>query len=233
MTIEKSSPPNDRQKLHARVLESVGRNALELIGAVVAWAHVRSYQIGGELYGSVGRERSGLLRWMQCDSYLLRLSAKIKHLMIRWVPNEGCAGKHIEIVADDVRLLIAHDQNADAYSPLSDYATTLVEPNQMSLFGSGEEPLVPAGNRFYTCVIFHSKSEDRGKPPQALQIRFPDGRGGYAVDHMDLLKMFPNLSNEVWLQNMSLEWAVIPLVSEEKVVDAAIPSVRKAKQVGS
>ena len=45
--------------------------------------------------------------------------------------------------------------------------------------------------------------------------------------------MFPNLLNEVWLQKMSLEWVAIPLASEEKVLDVAVPSVRKATQVGS
>jgi len=233
MATEATSQMSDRQNLHERILSSVGSKALELIGAIIAWAHVRSYAIGGELYGSVGRERSGLLRWIQCDADLLRLKAKFNHLEVKWEPNSGCAGKHIEIVAGDVRLLIAHDQNPDAYAPLSDYAATLVEPNQMSLFPAEEESPASPGNKFYTCVIFHSKSEDRGKPPQALEIRFPDGRGAYAVDHMDLLKMFPNLLNEVWLQKMSLEWVAIPLASEEKVLDVAVPSVRKATQVGS
>jgi hypothetical protein len=228
----------DLQNLHQRVIEAFGDGALETIAGVVAWAHVSTPTIGGQLYGQVGRERAGLFRWMQIDAHLLGLYGKLEKVRFEWQPNRVNGGKHLEAIANDVRILIAHDHDPRTYVPVSDYATSLVESNQGMLFQLPDKagPITVADNsqaRYYTVVLFHSKNEVKGQVPCTLEIRFPDGQGGYAADHMNLSLKYPNTTNIAWLQAASNQWVAEPVAGEEKVADAAVPAVRREKQSGT
>jgi hypothetical protein len=227
--------PTDPQSLHDQFLVAVQRESLRTLGAVVAWAHVQAPVVGHDLFGEVGYERCGLLRWMKIDEDLRLLIGKLPGVDIEWKKNPAGGGKHIEISAGLFKLLLAHDGDPETLVPKSDYAKSLTRSNQMTMFGSGDEleALPPAAeNRFYA-VLFHSKAVTKGQTPGILEVRFPDGRNGYAADHLKLLTLFPELIDEAWLSQASVGRSAPAAAKEEKIKEEALPKLRKQPQVGT
>jgi hypothetical protein len=213
--------------IHTEFVQAYGNDALRTVAAVIAWGHVRSLTSGQEQYGEVGEERCGVLRWLQIDSDLMKLKGRFPGVDISWVDND--CGKHIEIAAGQFRLLVAHDRNPGAVVPLSVYGKTLARTNTLSLFQDFEEPR--SAGQFYYCVLFHSKSDQKGQVPDFLEVRFPAGgdRGTepYAERHLRLYTLFPEIKDERWLLAESLNWVTTHRAKEETIVEHAIPKLRE------
>lgn len=222
--------PYDPQGLHIKFLTSIGGDNLKKIAAVVAWAHLRAPVIGQERWGDVGLSRWGLIRWIQIDADLLTLNGKLDGVSVEWADNIPGPGKHLEIIAGDFRVLIAHDPDPHAVVPISDYGKTLATTNIQSLF---PEHKAAQQATCYYAVLFHSKSESKFQIPNALEVRFPDGEDGYACDHMKLYPMFSQLMDDAWLLQTSLEWSPAPVAKEEKIKEEAMPKLRESGEIGA
>jgi hypothetical protein len=230
------NPTCDPQGLHRRFASAVGPSVLKAIGAVVAWAHVRAPEIAQELYGDFGLLRSGCFRWTQIDAGLKDLQGKFPGVDFNVVPNPNSSGSHIEIIAGDFRLLLAHDADPRTLVPKANYGRTLARSNAMSLFPEPEsaEPLPPP--QHYVGILFHSKSTHKGQVPICLEVRFPDGADdGYAAPPVNLYESFPNLMDEVWLRGEFTGVATMtaPAVDVEHIKEEAMPMLRQEKQSGT
>lgn len=213
-------------------IDAFGSEAIQAIAAIVAWSHVRAPREASEHWGEVGLERSGLIRWIRCDGDVLALNEKFPGVTVGLFNNDNGGMKHIEILAGRFRLILSHDPDPETVVPFSDYGRSLVRVNQMSLFEDQPDSSLPPQN-YYTAVLFHAKSDKKGEIPYCLEIRFPDGSGAYAASHLNLYRMFPNLLNEDWLLNASLNFAGATAAKEEKINEKALPTLRRASETGT
>jgi hypothetical protein len=218
-------------RLHDEFCEEVGYEALQAIGAVVAWGHIRAPRAGSEQWGEVGLDRCGVLRWIQTDADLLALDGKFTNVKMELCANNSGGMKHLEVSAGRFRILIVHDSAPQTLVPISDYAKALARRNHWTLFSKPDESPLPE-NEIYYVVLFHAKSDAKGEGPSALEIRFPDGDNGYAADHLRLYKLFPNLIDEAWLLRASLDFAAA-VAKEEKIKEEAMPKFRRASETGT
>lgn len=219
--------------LGEHLVQDFGREALEAIGAIISWAHIRAPREGAERWGDVGVDRCGVLRWIQIDADLLKLDGSFPGVSVGLFHNDGGGMRHIEVSAGRFRLLVSHDSNVNATVPLSNYGHSLAQSNQMSLFEVIEPaPANPVSSQSYAW-LFHSKSADKGEVPACIQIRFPDGKGRYASEHLRLDEMFPNLMDETWLLRASLNFPAAVAPNEEKIREEALPTFRRAPETGT
>lgn len=226
-----SFPPYDPQGLHQMLREDVGPAALRDYGSVVAWWHINAPAFGEEHFGEVGRERSGLLRWMGIESEVLALRGRHPGVRIDFVRDPVSCMKHVEVTATRSKLLLVHDADPEALVPRSDYGKTLARPNEMLLFSDFQEACND-GAEHYLGVLFHSKDLAKGSVPACLEIRFPVG-STYAAAHLDLYAEFPDLRSAEWLASDALRRRGVVVAQEEDIRDESNLSIRKAPQVGT
>jgi hypothetical protein len=218
--------------INEEFIEAFGRPAIQAIGAIVAWSHVRAPRESAERWGEVGLDRCGFIRWMQADSDLLRLDGRFPGVKVGLFNNNSGGLKHIELSAGRFRLLLAHDADPRTVVPFSEYGNSLARSNQWLLFPDFNDRQPDSSQTIYAW-LFHSKSDTKGEVPWCLDVRFPDGRGGYAVDHLRLNLMFPSLMDETWLLNASVDFSAAVTTKEEKIAEEAMPKLRRALETGT
>lgn len=218
--------------LSEMLLHDVGEPALRAIMTVVAWNHVHALENAESQYSpQVGRARCGLLRWMHIDSDMLDLvQNRYPGVSVDWASNESNGGMHIEVLAGDSLIHLVHDPDPEVMVPKSEYGQTAASTNTDWLFP--ELAPQPASSAKYCAVLFHSRS-DVGAMPSNLEIRFPDGNGGYAAGHLRLYNLFPDLQNSDAIDREYDQLRHVGRVPEERVDDAAHPVVRPQEQIES
>jgi hypothetical protein len=225
--------PYDPEGLHIRFPTAISRDVLEEVASVVVSAHVNAPVIGFDLWGEVGKDRCGLLRWIEIDAALLGLNGKLPGVSVGRFNNDGGGSTHIELQAGEFVILVAHDADPNTVIPKSEYGKNLVRIHTPTLF-SHLEPVVesiPQPAKRIAC-LFHSKSETKGERPDCIQVRFSDGADGYLATHMDLYAMFPRLMDGAWLHEMALKRQAAR-VAEETIKEDAMPQLKPAAQAGN
>lgn len=220
---------NDPQGLHGRFWSAFQREPILAISSVIARAHLQAGPKGKHLYGVVGEERSGLFRWAQTDYESLLLQGKFPGVNFTWEKNPEHGGHHVDISAFNFRLLIVHDGDPGSSVPISDYGKTLAKPNQMLMFPDEGKDRDKNPAEKYLVVLFHCKNYDKGRIPQILELRFPDGEGGYAASAIDVYQEFSELKDVNWLTTSALKWIELEAVEQAKVEDIgddAFPKTR-------
>ena len=125
-----------------------------------------------------------------------------------------------------------HDIDPDAVVPISDYGKDAVKHNEAPLFISDEqwEAENPTSKpSTYTAVLFHCKQSTHDVPC-VLELRFPDGHGGYQSPPINLYDRFPELRDQEKVQRLRSEVFARVEAATEVVEDQSHPTVRKARQ---
>ena len=222
---------NRANSLHKDFREAFTDPLLEMMAAIVAWGHMHAPKSAFENYGEVGIARSGLLRWIEIDSNLYKLNGKFPGIQSVFVKSGATGMKHVEVLSRDFGVLVAHDPDDEVLLPKTDYAKDLTLSNQKCLFPDGIADAVDEKKRYYA-LLFHAKSEIAGEIPASLEIRFPDGCGGYAAEHLRLYNQFPHLKNPTWLIQKSQEFSSSNRPEEEKIKEQALPTFRQQPGTG-
>lgn len=219
--------------LHRRFDQNMPQQALRALAVIVAYRHLHSKEHATDKFGEVGAARCGLIRWIETDADVLRIMrSDFAGVSAELVDTPSNGGKHLEVRCGEFNILLIHDVDPDAVVPISNYGKRAAEKNEAPLFISDEqwEAENPTSKpSTYTAVLFHSK-ESTHAVPCVLEIKFPDGQGGYQSPPINLHERFPELRDQDKVNRLRNEMFARVMATTEVIEDQSHPTVRKTRQ---